>query len=230
MKKEKPDDDDDDGALRNTNSRHPGTSCPVRTSFRPPPTCPSSGGDRPPPSSFRSPIGAARPWCGARCLFRKYKYLASGSEVEDWRLGEDLFGGTEKQNKMNHCMEFSFSIHSSSKPGRKDLGGRFFANTRFGPRISKKTRTRPGWTRNLRRRNLQHSLLAPMIRKEGKHSCERFQGAGPQFYSWGASPYFLWAKKNERLNDSWQIGTRLRRNVGRNGHNFCKNGVTRFFS
>jgi hypothetical protein len=53
-------------------------------------------------------------------LFRKYKYLASGSEVEDWRLGEDLFGGTEKQNKMNQCMEFSFSIHSSSKPGRKD--------------------------------------------------------------------------------------------------------------
>mgnify|MGYP006193947115 CR=1 FL=1 len=25
-------------------------------------------------------------------------------------------------------------------------------------------------------------------------------------------------------------GTRLRRNVGRNGHNFRKNGVTRFFS
>ena len=26
------------------------------------------------------------------------------------------------------------------------------------------------------------------------------------------------------------VDTRLRRNVGRNGHNFRKNGVTRFFS
>ena len=83
-----------DGALRKSkHSRHPGTSCPVRTSFRPPPTCPSDGGDRPPPpSSFRSPIGAARPWCGKCSLFvsKIYKYLASGFRrlrIGDWERG-----------------------------------------------------------------------------------------------------------------------------------------------
>ena len=84
-----------DGALRKSkHSRHPGTSCPVRTSFRPPPTCPSDDcGDRPPPpSSFRSPIGAARPWCGKCSLFvsKIYKYLASGFRrlrIGDWEKG-----------------------------------------------------------------------------------------------------------------------------------------------
>ena len=83
-----------------------------------------------------------------------------------------------------------FSFLSLPQPGRKDAEVSwklawwwevFRLTRRFGPRrFSKKTRT-PG-------RMEESYPKESSTDKKGNIRVERFQGAGPQFYSWGASP------------------------------------------
>jgi hypothetical protein len=129
-------------------------------------------------------------------LFRKYKYLASGSEVEDWRLGEDL---EEQKSKISvHGVLFLYSLIFQTR--KEGCGGSLVGG--FSPtHVS----DREDFRRKLRRPDgggiFAEGIFNTRFLLRDKTRRETFmlrdsRGPAPNFILGGLPPTFYQAKKN----------------------------------